>query len=247
MTSNALQTLMPELMAMKPEEVKTPAIPVEVYVQEALDLKVWAADDKAQLMAAGLSEAQIDSLALRSEACREAQSQWAKVFKSAEMAEQEWAADGAAGYQLRDRMLQAFRYAFRKSPELLSRVALIAEGSTNDDMIQDLSDLAVLGKANLPLLQAIRLPATLLDEAEKNAARLGELLAGARAAQAATPDQLDLRNRSYTFLKEAVDEVRACGKYVFASNEHRLKGYRSEFVRKYNLKLQKGKTEDNKG
>lgn len=32
-----------------------------------------------------------------------------------------------------------------------------------------------------------------------------------------------IRDKAYTFLKEAYDEVRACGKYVFADDPDRLK------------------------
>lgn len=244
MTTNAVQSVMPQLKALRADEVKTPAIPVEVYVQEALDLQKWALNDKTQLLAVGLDETLFDALKIRSEACREIQSEWAKVFKSTEEAEREWSVRGKAGFELRDRLLQAFRYAFRNRPDLLVNVATIAEGNSNDDMIQDLSDLAILGKANAELLKAIKLPVALLDEANDTAGRLAMMLAGAKASQAATPEQLDLRNRTYTYLKLAVDEVRTCGKYVFHGNDERLRGYRSEFIRKYNNKAQKEKSKD---
>lgn len=45
-----------------------------------------------------------------------------------------------------------------------------------------------------------------------------------------------MRNRAYIYLKQAVDEIRDCGKYTFACNPERLKGYRSEYLRKYRKK-----------
>ena len=34
-----------------------------------------------------------------------------------------------------------------------------------------------------------------------------------------------MRDKAYTHLKQAVDQVRECGQYVFWRNEARLKGY----------------------
>ena len=70
-------------------------------------------------------------------------------------------------------------------------------------MIQDLSDLSVLGKANQPLLAAMN-----GERAENNSAKT-------------------IRDKAYTLLKKAVDEIREAGKYVFWKNPDRLKGYYS--------------------
>ena len=38
-----------------------------------------------------------------------------------------------------------------------------------------------------------------------------------------------LRDQIYTLLKQSVDEVKDCGKYVFRKDESRLKGYYSRY------------------
>ena len=40
-----------------------------------------------------------------------------------------------------------------------------------------------------------------------------------------------MRDKAYTHLKEAVDEIRSCGKYVFWWDENRLKGYGSRYFK----------------
>jgi hypothetical protein len=40
-----------------------------------------------------------------------------------------------------------------------------------------------------------------------------------------------LRDQAYTHLKEAVDEIRDAGKYVFRQNEKRFRKYASEYRR----------------
>jgi len=52
-----------------------------------------------------------------------------------------------------------------------------------------------------------------------------------------------LRDQTYTYLKEAVDEIRDCGKYVFHDNKNRIKGYTSAHYRKANQSRDPGDSE----
>ena len=64
---------------------------------------------------------------------------------------------------------------------------------------------------------------------------------------AATRDRKDfsevkkIRDRAFTHLKEAVDKIRKCGQYVFWRNAARVKGYRSDYLRK----LRRRSSDDN--
>ena len=231
-----LENLVEELGLISKDQVKTPSIPVSIYIQEAEDQKVWAEEDKDALIAHGLDWTFAEALPVRAGALREAQSVWTREFKSSEDFEEEWLKQAPGAFEMRNKLLDAFRYAFRKHDDLLTNVALIAEGYGREDMIQDLNDLAVLGKANTPLLEAINFELTKLDLAAETSDSMAGLLAGAKGEQGTPSAGLDMRNRAYTYLKEAVDEVRACGKYTFADNKDRLKGYRSEFLHKQNKK-----------
>lgn len=236
MSKSDLNAVMAQLNEMNKEEVKTPSVPVSIYIQEAEDQKVWAEEDKKVLLAHGLKPAYLENMPVRSGALREAQSIWAREYKSREDAEKEWHKSSPATFLLRDKLLDAFRYAFRKDKELLTKVQVIGEGGSREDMIQDLNDLAVLGRANASLLQEINFDMKLLDQAAQLADQMAELLARAKGEGNKDSDELDIRNRAYTYLKEAVDEIRDCGKYAFADNPERLKGYRSEYLRKYRNK-----------
>ena len=241
MSTTDLNSVMDSLMAIPTEEVKIPNIPVSVYIQEAEDQKVWADDDKQVLISHGLKWSFAENLPVLAGALREAQSLWARVFKSQEEAEKTWIEKAPKAFEMRDALVSAFRYAFRKNNDLLTNVAAIADGYSREDMIQDLNDLAVLGRENNPLLKSIKFDLTLLDTAATTADEMAGLLAGAKSESDADSKELDLRNRAYTKLKEAVDEVRECGKYAFAGNDNRLKGYRSEFLHKQNQQKRKNK------
>jgi hypothetical protein len=114
------------------------------------------------------------------------------------------------------RLLHSFRYAFRNRPDLLERVSDIAEGSAHADMIQDLNDLAVLGRENAGLLSAIKLEAAALDEASNIAEEMANLFAASTAGREDNSAARIIGDKAFTYLKQAVDEVTALqNKYVF--------------------------------
>ena len=65
-----------------------------------------------------------------------------------------------------------------------------------------------------------------------NAEHLSVLLARVHTERGEQYILRNQRNRAYTHLKEAVDQIRRCGKFAFASQPERLKGYASAYGRK---------------
>jgi hypothetical protein len=215
------------------DDVQVPYIPVGIYAQEAEDLYHWCKDDLAQLTNAGLSEEVINNLPVCTGALREAQSIWMKEQQTRKEAEQKWVDESPVAFDFRDQLVHSFRYAFRKSSDLLNRVDAISEGASNADMVQDLNDLAILGKANTELLQQIGFDLQLLDKAAEQSDYLADLLGQANGDRKSENESKEIRDRMYTLLKYVVDEIRDCGKYVFWQNENRLKGYSSVYMRRY--------------
>lgn len=223
---------LPEWQAIPLEKVLIPVMPVLNFIQEAEDLEGWGRKDLAELAAAGITEAHFDDLKTRFEGCREAQSRWRKERQ----AELEWTTRAPEAFELRDDLLRSFRFAFRKNENLLGIVSQIAEGAGNDDMIQDLNDLSVLGMDHLDLLAGIGFDAQKLEAVASTSAEMGNILAAANGARQGNNEAKDLRDRAYTHLKELVDDIRAAGKYVFWKNPKRMKGYTSGYLRRKNKK-----------
>src|SRR5690606_24955151 len=120
-------------------------------------------------------------------------------------------------------------YAFRKHSALLKQIDAISEGKTNADMIQDLNDLAILGEDNLLLVTKVGITVAMLDNASDLSHRMAGVLALKNNEKLAGSDTLTIRNQAYTFLKEAVDEIRSWGKFVFWRNQERRLGYVSNY------------------
>jgi hypothetical protein len=225
------------IKAIPDDRIKTPnAIPMDVYIQEAENLYQWCQVDKDVLTTCGLSWELVDDMPIRCGALREAESLWNKERFSREAAEKMWAQESPLAYDLRNELVHHFRYAFRNDSSLTVRVNAIAEGSSHADMIQDLNDLSVLGKENQELLANISFDITLLDQAAQKADEMAALLAEATRDRSDYSEVKKIRDQAHTHLKEAVDEICACGQYAFWKDEDRFKGYRSNYLRRIRLK-----------
>ncbi len=232
-TREDYETKIAVLKAIEEEQIRTPNnIPVDVYIQEAENLYHWCQTDKEELIAKGLSWELVDDLPGRSGALREAESMWVAERFTREEAARKWEKESPAAYGLRDVILQDFRFAYRKDTVLYGRVRAIAEGNSHADMIQDLNDLSVLGKENPEPLAAIKYDMSILDQAAQMADEKAALLAAVTGERADNSETKKIRDQAYTHLKEAVDEIYSYGQYVFRDNDERLKGYRSNYLRR---------------
>lgn len=221
--------LLPVISSINSADVLTPNIPLDVFVQESENLFHWSKDDQQALTEVGLDWNLALSLPTRAGACREAQSLWIKERNTRQEAEQAWKDQAPAAFDLRNQLIHNFRFAFRKFDGLLSRVDEIAQGDTNSDMVQDLNDLAVLGKSNIDLLAAINIDLTLPDQAADVSDRMGDLLGATNGERKEDSEAMLIRDKAYTYLKQAIDEIRECGKFAFWRTPNRLKGYNSDY------------------
>jgi hypothetical protein len=220
-----------EIQAIIDADVKKPNMPVGEAVQESENLFAWSMMDQVQLTKSGLDLTLIEDLPLRAGAVRYAQSIWARESQTQEEAEKEWKEKAPEAFDFRDQLLHHFTFAYRKFPELLAKVQTIRDGNSNADMLQDHSDLNVLGKENPEPLTKIGFDITDLDKAAEVADELSAVLALANGEDGDV-DAKELRDKAFTFMKIAVDEIRATGQYAFWRDEDRKKGYGSRYFRK---------------
>ncbi|MBU2885824.1 hypothetical protein KO507_08630 [Gilvimarinus agarilyticus] len=232
MSKDSYEAVLPEIEAISDADTKLPNMPIDKYAQEAANLEVWSLGDIPALTPVGVPQATFDALPVRTDALRYAQSVWMKDRYGREEARQQWDTESPLAITLKNELEHAFRYGFRKRPDLLAKVQVIEEGTGNEDLVQDLSDLSVLGKDNLDLLTQAGVTAEKLDEAATKSTEMSALLAATTGEAAENNSAKIQRDKAYTLLKQAVDEIRAAGKFVFWKDEKRLKGYKSEHWRR---------------
>jgi len=218
--------------AIPEKDCKSPNMPIDAYLQEAENLHQWCQQDKDDLTKAGLDWSFVNELPVRAGTLREAESIWFKERFSQQEAQKTWNEKSPEAYELRNQLLHIMQFAYRNDTALANRVSEIYEGSSHADMIQDLNDIAVLGKANTDPLEAVSMDLTLLDQAAAMANEMAELLSKATVGKEDKSPARIIRDKAYTHLKEAVDEIRSCGQFVFWRNESRNKGYISVYFRR---------------
>jgi hypothetical protein len=223
------------IKAIPDDQIKTPnQIPVGIYIQEAEDLYKWCLPDQDELTAKGLDWTVVEDLPIRCGSLSEAESNWSREWRSREEAEKLWLLESPKGYDLRNEIAHHFFYAFDDDPSLIAKVNSYLEGSTHAEMIQCLNNLSGLGKANQELLTSIGFDLNLLDLAAQKSDELRSLYSDATRDRKDISELKKIRDQAFTYVKEAVDKIRKCGRYVFWRNANRLKGYRSDFLRRLN-------------
>lgn len=110
-------------------------------------------------------------------------------------------------------------------------MALIKDGDSQADAVQDMTNLSVLGKANLMPLEAIYFDATLLDKAAADADRMGGLLGAVNGHMYVDDEIKVIRDQAFTLTKQVVDEIRKYGRFVFRKDPDHAKSYSSKYSR----------------
>jgi len=246
MSEELINDKLNELNSMTGMKARKPAIPVAVALQEAENLFEWCQKDKAALIAAGLDWKLVEDLQLRAKVLRVCQAKWMSDYKSYRDCQAEWGVAAPETYKLRDELIHYFFHAFYNNQIEYSRVQRIAKGKTHADMIQDLIELADLGSGHTAELQTIGMDLSLLEKARTRSFEIAKLLAKVNGSRMAASPALELRNKANKHLKEAVNEIRRVGRFVFWRNELRRSGYISLHKRRLNQvrKKNKGKPEN---
>lgn len=226
----------PAMNALSANEVKRPNMPVAVAIQEADDQCNIATIYKANLAAVGVSEDTINLLHIRSNALREAEAQWRITYNSNDEDVKNWNEQSPAGFALQKDLSESLHFAYRKDSRSLAKTREINSGSGNDNMIQDLLEYAVLGKSNPGPLEAIHFDMTKLDTAISLSESLSILLSKSIGDKKMQHLLKDVRDRSFTIMKETLDYIRDAGKYVFNDQPAIRKLFTSDYLRKHNRK-----------
>ncbi|MCP4220179.1 MAG: hypothetical protein GY765_36445 [bacterium] len=226
-----LQIKLEILEAMPSHKVLSPTVPIHVCIQEAESLVIWSEDDRAVLEAAGLDWTLVEDIPIRAGALREAHTQWATAVTADHKDAAVWPEDSLAAIELRTVLKHKLAFAFRNTPKLLSRLRVVNKGKKQSQLMEALNHLRAMGEKHLDLLAAVNIDPAILAEAARYSDELAVALGVAQKRKEKLTKKRVLRDKAYLHLKEAVDEVRSFGKYVFWRTPEQLKGYQSAYYR----------------
>lgn len=205
----------------------------DMYLQEAIDASIWAVPDKALFEALGFNWELVVEMPLYVTLAHKSESGWQSVRNThSAPASAEWDAKSPEVQALRKTAIKDMRYAYRKNPDLLSRLSSISEEGSNADMIHDLFDLATLGRANTTELVAMHFDLSRLDGLEATAVEMTDLLGHFTFDRRSINASKLFRDQCFELVAHAVSEIYAAGKQVNEKGTARYSGYESAELRK---------------
>jgi hypothetical protein len=221
--------LLPKITSHPPEKTVVLTMPIEEAVAEAERIKTVVKQDEAKLRKTGIDADYIDSLAKRVGAFVWCAAIVQSMIKTEDTAAKEWEKRKPAAVEVRRLLLRDFNFAFRKFPDLLQSVKQILEGRGNRDFLLDLLSCSKLGKSNIELLIKAGADITLLDQAANLYAELSDIFARMTIDPAMYKKADSMLNKSWSYLKEALDEIYDAGRYAFDESDERHTLYYSDY------------------
>lgn len=135
-------------MAIDNAAVVRPQMPVHVYLQEAENTSAWMREDVPLFLKVGVKPILVETFERRIGALREAESQWASARNTRDEARQTYEDRSRVAFDLLDDSLRHMRFAFRRRPDLISRLPLPSDWAPRSRKFQMMNDLAVFGREN---------------------------------------------------------------------------------------------------
>ena len=219
-SEQAFNQLIDAYRALKKGDIQFCNQPIEVAVAEATQLALAALEDKAELAQTGLDMTLVDSLSSRAGGFAYAAARYQMAIEEDPEAAKQWKAESPAGYELRKYLLKFMSFAFRNEETLMKQLERIKEGRGHKDMIVDLLSLSILGEENAALLAQIPMfDREKITEARTLNNRLEDLLARAELNPDAVNESKDIFHRAWTYYKQAADEVKSHGQFLYEGTD----------------------------
>lgn len=230
------------LLAIPSDQIIEPDMPVHIAVSEALILQKQADKDRNQLISRKLDWSLVDSLGTRALALQEADTLYTLTSFGTNELKSNWDKYSTEALELRSELSHAMLYAFDGNEELLDTVRMIMQGSSYADLVQDQSHLEGLGIKHKDLLDAAGIDFSLVERAGQLKVILGDLLARTSVDKSERSIEKQMLNRAFTYMFQAVDKIRKCGKSVFWKDAAHSALYASAYQRKQRRKYEKNKS-----
>jgi hypothetical protein len=216
------------------ENALNPNIAIGIYLQEAFNIYIYALADKEALCSKGLDMRILEELPRRIDFAREMEARWYSVRYLESPAEKELKRVRAIVDKSRNALLAAMEYAFH-GDSWAGAVDHVKKGDGEADYTQDLWDIVHIVESNAEVLTAACCDMKHLDILIEQRKIYADLVAQCTLEQEDTSAH-DLRDKAYTFVFAAVEEIRRAAKHAFWEDKKHLKGYAIEYFRKSSRK-----------
>lgn len=197
-------------------------------IGEAEELKIVSTEDMEVLVKASCPRVYIETLDERIGAYAHASSIWENSEFDTSEARKEWLGVEGPAFDKKSQLLHDMKHGLRNEPDQLRYLKKITKGGGNLDLVMDFKDAATLGRKNLPALSAVNFDLSRLDDAEATYDKLSDLRSASNMSPADLEELKILAFQAFTYLQEAVAEIRINGQHVFWKDPERLDLYKSD-------------------
>ncbi|SMO62576.1 hypothetical protein SAMN06265379_103456 [Saccharicrinis carchari] len=231
--SSIKDMLLKQAYSITPESIKRLGLSYGIFLQECSEFILWAQQDRDKLSKAGLNIGIIQEAEFLLEEAQNIHALRANESKSTKEEVANWNRKKKEGIDLGKQLVHHFKYAFRHNKELSAIMGEIKFPCKVHELISNLDLLIHMGNGHTDLLDAIGFDFAIMSRVAQLAEELPNLHGYKYVASQSNPNKIK-RDQIFSLLKSKVDEIRACGKYVFHNDPDRLKGYRSSYLRQKN-------------
>ncbi len=228
-------TLIDQINARTEESNHKINMALATYIGEAETAVQVATEDSEQLSASGYDLTKISLISNLTVALREVQSLWELQRFETIADKKTWNNKVTSASDFQEFCLHAMEFAFRDDEYLLGRVEAIREGGGDANLVQDLNDISVLALEHSQLFAHIKFDMVHFTTAASLSEELSKQLAQKQSLTGSS-ELRERRDKAYSWLSELIDELYACGQYVFWKDLERKKLYSSAFLRRKNHK-----------
>jgi hypothetical protein len=228
-TNNIQEELTNKIQSISDKQIIVPTIPIAIYLQEAENLAAWAKDDIDQLSKVGINITHIEDVKERIEACRVLQTEWNNIKNCTSDAKIKWQKESEIGYALHKEILIDFNFAYRNDKRQMKIIKRLKLKRGLPSLVENLGVFAEIGRHEKEPLEKIHFNFDKLEQAYQLSNTLYDINLDYKSSEENKHKQKVLRDKSYTYLKLLLDEIRLSGKYVFSGNKERLQGYKVNY------------------
>ncbi len=221
-----------EIDSVKEDQIISINMPFKHYLQEVQVIIRRLIKEKKVLETGGMDFTKVERADKLTGACRELYS----LMYMVTIGQSEFRTNLEEADELIYDLKEAMLFAFKDHPELLLKLSNILDGNSYADMFQDLNDFATLGRNNKELLNAIGYDMANVERAAELSKKLSDLYAQVTIDRSSPPDMTITRNKAFTLLKKAIDNLNSQARYILRANKEKATLFTIRPPQKRNVK-----------
>jgi hypothetical protein len=213
---------------------KSPSIPVARLIQEANDLYLFCKNDRKELIGEGIDWDEVEKLPELLNECSDAEVEYQVYRKNAGSEIVKLKKLVLRCRKLRTTIAEKLRSAVSRAGNFMT-VPSYRKSWSRAELVQDLNDLAVIGKDIKHMFNHTGFDLTLLDLAADLSVELSEKIIDVIISKPSKSRQKTFRDKTMQELLSLIVQIRKTGKSAFFDNPLRRKAYACEYLRERKL------------